>query len=216
MMNRYIPVLLAVCAMQCAAGLAHANPTLTPTAQVMQAFLHCDARFFTAIGKHAEHLPMLRPLKRTASGITHVAVPSRVDEEIGNSVTLKPTFKVGDIAFDTFFDEVTELTSRQQTLYFWGFTSPAPLSKVLPLIQGLLPKNGQLSADGDTWARIDVFEDGTWRNVANHASLKGQPATRPERALIVQANEDEGTRVLCGLQAAPLPANELKRLRPDL
>jgi hypothetical protein len=84
------------------------------------------------------------------------------------------------------------------------------------MVQALLPKPRALTADGETWARIDVFERGTWRYIAQHAALKGKPAVLPERALIVETHEGGGTRVVCGLQAAPLPASELKKLRPDL
>jgi hypothetical protein len=187
----------------------------SPEATVFQAFLHCDAQFFTTLAKHAAQVPALRPLKRNAAGTTHLAVPNRQDEE-GQTLALKPPLTVNGVAFDEFLDEVTELKARQETVYYWGFTTPQPVAIVLPVVQKLLPKAAQLTADGDTWARIDVFESGAWRNIANHAALKGQPATRPERALIVQANEDSGTRVICGLQAAPLPAAQLKRLRPDL
>ena len=182
---------------------------------VFEAFLHCDAQFFAALAKDPRQIPALRPLKRNAAGVTYLAVPNRMDEE-GQTLALKPPFVVGGVAFDAFLDDITELKSRQQTVYYWGFTTPEPMAKVLPLIQKMLPKARILSADGDTWAWLDVFENGAWRNITNHAALKGQPATRPERALIVQANEDEGTRVICGLQGAPLPAAELKRLRPDL
>ena len=142
-------------------------------------------------------------------------MPNRLDEE-GQILALKPPFLVNGIAFDEFLDDITELKSRQETVHYWGFTTAEPVAKVLPLVQKLLPKTAQLTADGDTWARVDVFESGSWRNIVNHAALKGQPAHRPERVFIVQPNEDSGTRVICGLQAAPLPAAELKRLRPDL
>lgn len=199
--------------LMCGAHTAHANPR--PAQEVLRAFLHCDAQFLTALARHAAQVPALRPLKRTPSGHTYLAVPNRLDEE-GQTLVLTPPFKVGGVDFEAFLDEVTDFQAQQKNVYYWGFTSPQALEKVLPLVQSLLPKNAQLTADDQTWARVDVFEAGAWRNVPQHATLKGKPATRPERVLIVQANEDSGTRVICGLQAAPLPATELKRLRPDL
>jgi hypothetical protein len=210
---RVFIVNLALLGLISSAHTAYANTH--PAHEVLRAFLHCDAQFLTALAQHASQLPALRPLKRTPTGHTYLAVPNRLDEE-GQTLALKPPFKVDGVDFEEFLDEVTELQAQQNTVYYWGFTSQQSLEKVLPLVQSLLPKNAQLTADEQTWARIDVFEAGAWRNVPHHASLKGQPATRPERALIVQTNEDSGTRVICGLQAAPLPAAELKRLRPDL
>ncbi len=171
-------------------------------ANLLRTFLHCDAQFF----KLASH---------SAAGVKRLTVPDRRNEE-GQSLVLAPPFTVQGVAFNEFIDEITRFDSRELTAYYWGFNTEAPLNQVLPVVQALLDKRHPLSADGDTWARIDVFEQGAWRNITNYTSLKGKPATRPERALIVETHEGGGTRVICGLQAAPLPAGELKKLRPDL
>jgi hypothetical protein len=171
-------------------------------ANLLRTFLHCDAQFFK--------LP-----SHSAAGHKRLNVPDRRNEE-GQSLALAPPYTVHGVAFNEFIDEVTRFDSREHAAYYWGFNTDAPLAHVLPMVQALLDKNHKLTADGDTWARIDVFERGGWHNIANHASLKGKPATRPERALIVETHEGGGTRVICGLQAAPLPAGELKKLRPDL
>jgi hypothetical protein len=142
-------------------------------------------------------------------------VPDRGNEE-GQALALKPPFTVKGLDFIEFIDEINRFDSKQETAYFWGFNTDAKLAQVLPVVQALLPKQRTLTADGDTWARIDVFEKGAWRKVPNHASLKGKPAMLPERALIVETHEGGGTRVVCGLQAAPLPEVGLKKLRPDL
>ncbi len=182
--------------------LPQASAASNAQEQLLQAFLHCDAQFFK-LGSHS------------AAGHKRLAVPDRRNDD-GQSLAIAPPYTVRGIAFNEFIDEITRFDSREQTAYYWGFNTDAPLDQVLPVVQSLLPKHRKLTADGHTWARIDVFEHGAWHNVANHARLKGQPATRPERALIVETHEGGGTRVVCGLQAAPLPAPELKKLRPDL
>ena len=144
-------------------------------------------------------------------------MPNRHDED-AQSLSFNPPFTVQGIAFNEFVDEITPLLGRQQTPYYWGFNTDAPLSAVLPVIQNMLrsSKTRLLTADGAVWARLDVYQRGTWLPVVDHAAHKGKPATLPERVLIVETHEGGGTRVMCGLQAAPLPASELKRLRPDL
>jgi hypothetical protein len=171
-------------------------------ANLLRTFLHCDAQFFK--------LP-----SHSAAGVKRLTVSDRRNEE-GQSLVLAPPFTVQGVAFNEFIDEVTRFDSREHAAYYWGFNTDAPLAQVLPVVQALLDKKHPLTADGNTWARIDVFERGVWHNIPNHASLKGKPATRPERALIVETHEGGGTRVICGLQAAPVPASELKKLRPDL
>jgi hypothetical protein len=182
---------------------------------ILKAFLSCDAQFSKALAQHGAKAPALRPLTTNAAGFTRLAVPDRSNEE-GQSLTLNPPFTVNGIDLIEFIDEINRLEGKFSTAYYWGFNTDAKLAQVLPAVQALLPKDRSLTADGDTWARIDVFENGEWRNIPQHAALKGKPALKPERALIVETHEGGGTRVVCGLQAAPLPAGELKRLRPDL
>jgi hypothetical protein len=182
---------------------------------IFKAFLNCDAQFFKAIAHHGAKAPALRPLSKNGAGITRLAVPDRGNEE-GQALPLNPPFNVNGVDFIEFIDEITRFDSKAETAYYWGFNTDAKLAQVLPTVQALLPKHRALTADGDTWARIDLFEKGTWRNVPKHAALKGKPAVLSERALIVETHEGGGTRIMCGLQAAPLPEAELKRLRPDL
>ncbi len=195
----------------CLSIQAHANPN----SEILKAFLKCDAQFFKALAQHGAKATSLRPLRKNAVGITRLAVPDRGNED-GQALTLMPPFSVTGLDFIEFIDEITHYDYKASSDYYWGFNTDAKLAQVLPAVQALLPKHRALSADGDTWARIDVFEKGAWRNVPKHAALKGKPALLPERALIVETHEGGGTRVVCGLQAAPLPAGELKRLRPDL
>jgi hypothetical protein len=190
---------------------AHANAN----SDIFKAFLNCDAQFFKAIAQHGAKAPALRPLTKNAAGITRLAVPDRGSEE-GQALALNPPFTVNGVDFVEFIDEITRFDFKPDIAYYWGFNTEATLAQVLPAVQALLPKHRALTADGDTWARIDVFEKGTWRNIAKHATLKGKLALLPERALIIETHEGGGTRVVCGLQAAPLPAAQLKRLRPDL
>jgi hypothetical protein len=202
---------VAICVALAIPFAAHANAN----SDILKAFLNCDAQFFKAIAQHGAKAPALRPLTKNAAGITRLAVPDRGTEE-GQALALNPPFTVNGVAFIEFIDEITRFDSKLETAYYWGFNTDAQLPQVLSTVQALLPKRRRLTADGDTWARIDVFEKGAWRNVPQHAALKGKPALLPERALIVETHEGGGTRVVCGLQAAPLPAAELKRLRPDL
>jgi hypothetical protein len=207
-LTRFKAVFLALA---CLPALALSNPSV----QVMGAFLRCDASFFKSLAQHGALISALKPHLRQLAGIAHLKVTDRSNEE-GQSLTLNPVFEVNGLALNEFVDEITFFNGREGAVYYWGFNTDAPLTVVLPVMQGLLPNNTALTADGDTWARIDVFEKGAWRNVARHAELKGKPALLPERALIVETHEGGGTRIICGLQAAPLPASELKRLRPDL
>jgi hypothetical protein len=186
-----------------------------PNTAVFKAFLSCDAQFFKALTEHGEQVTALRPLASGEAGLTHLAVPDRGSDD-SQALALDTAFNVEGIDFNEFVDEITRFDSHEQTAYDWGFNTDAKLAQVLALVQALLPPARRLSADGDTWARIDVFEQGAWRNVPEHAELKGKPATLPERALIVQSHEGGGTRVVCGLHGAPLPAAELKLLRPGL
>jgi hypothetical protein len=187
----------------------------SPSALVMGAFLQCDAAFFVSLAKQGTQITALKSHLRQDVGTAHLKVADRSNEE-GQTLTLNPAFDVNGLALSEFIDEITLFDGREGAVYYWGFNTDAPLSTVLPVVQGLLPNNRALTADGETWARIDLFEKGAWRNVARHADLKGKPALLPERVLIVENHEGGGTRIMCGLQAAPLPASELKRLRPDL
>ena len=186
-----------------------------PSAAVFQAFLHCDARFFDALERQGARINALNPALKTAAGISRIAVPDRASDE-GQALTFKPTFSVNGIEFVEFIDEITQFESKSETAYYWGFNTDAPLNRVLPMVQALLPASRTLSVDGKTWARIDLFKAGQWRGVPEHALLKGKPAVLPERVLIVETHEGGGTRVVCGLQAAPLPAAVLRSLRPDV
>lgn len=202
----------------CAALVIPFAASANANSDIFKAFLHCDAQFFKAIAQYGAKAPALRPLTKNAAGITRLAVPDRGNEE-GQALALNPPFTLNGVDFGInfieFIDEITHFDSKAETAYYWGFNTDAKLAQVLPAVQALLPKHRALTADGDTWARIDVFEKGAWRNIPKHATLKGKPALLPERALIVETHEGGGTRVVCGLQAAPLPAGELKRLRPD-
>jgi hypothetical protein len=195
--------------------IASSTASANPNSDIMRAFLSCDVQFFKAIAQHGAKAPALRPLTTNAAGVTRLAVPDRSSEE-GQSLTLNPPFTVNGIDFIEFIDEINRFEGKVSMAYYWGFNTDAKLAQVLSVVQGLLTKDRSLTADGDTWARIDVFEQGAWRNISQHAALKGKPALLPERALIVETHEGGGTRVVCGLQAAPLPGLELKRLRPDL
>jgi hypothetical protein len=233
---------------QTAGSAIETIPVNDAPTQVLQAFLHCDAQFFTALSAHADRVVALKawvkpvaaapnstvtaqtaPTVQTVQ-IARIAVPNRSTDE-GQNVVLAPPYTVHGVPFVEFIDEINTFTADNtaddsasdrakanapKTAYYWGFNTDAKLAAVLPVLQSLLPLNRKLTADGSIWARIDVFERGAWRGVAQHSDLKGKPAALPERALIVETHEGGGTRVVCGLQAAPLPAAELKKLRPDL
>ena len=213
--NRSPVVCIRGCTLTILLLITSLQASANANSDIFKAFLNCDAQFFKAIAQHGAKAPALRPLAKNTSGITQLAVPDRGNEE-GQALPLNPPFTLNGVDFIEFIDEITHFDSKAESAYFWGFNTDAKLAQVLPTVQALLPKHRALTADGDTWARIDVFEKGAWRNIPKHATLKGKPALLPERALIVETHEGGGTRVVCGLQAAPLPAVELKRLRPDL
>ena len=206
---------LALCSLPALAQ----TPNQDPSTAVFRAFLNCDAQWFTTLSEHGAAIASFKPLKRFKANLTQLTVPNRLVEE-GQTLALTPAFTMQGVVFNEFFDEINVMpvnaaTTPAQTLYFWGFNTEAPINKTLPLVQRLINEPA-LTADGDTWARMALFDNNTWQPVADHAAYKGTPATKPERILIVQANEGGGTRVVCGLQGAPLPQAELQKLRPDI
>ena len=205
---------------------------LSLEAIVLAAFLRCDASFYTALAAHAPRVAVLKPLRRNAAGVTHLAVKNRLEED-DNSMTLKPAFIVDGVVFDEFVDDETVLQSTGKHYYMWGFNTTAPVKQVLPVVQKLLEKPMQLQEDtlkpqepkdeeAKSWVRLSLWEADkkAWIRHARPRELVGKPASAPELALIVQPNEGEGTRVMCSLQTAhptqPLPNAELRRLRPDI
>ncbi len=214
-------------------------PPRNPQQAVLQAFLYCDAQWLMALTQQAEYLPEIKPVAiKGAGGISYIPVPNRRQFNVdGQTRTFSPSFKVGDIPFNEFIDEILafsldastqEAEASTQTVadagnasmfeYYWGFNTDAKVNQVLPMIQRLLPQQQQLTANKtrDTWMRVEEFKHNQWTAIPKHHAGRDVAAQYPQRALIVQEHEGGGTRVLCGLQAAPLPEAELKRLRPDL
>jgi hypothetical protein len=234
MMPRVCAMFLGVMPVYLQAKTTYAPPK-NPQQAILQAFLYCDANWLTALTQYADRLPEIKPVVIDgAGGISYIPVPNRRQFDVdGQTRIFNPPFKVQDIAFNEFVDEilpfsiaVTSNDSAQDSHinqanlfeYYWGFNTPVKMSKVIPLIQFLLPPQQRLvkSKNGDIWARIEEFKNDQWQIVSHNHVGRDVIAKNPERALIVQEHEGGGTRVLCGLQAAPLPAAELKRLRPDL
>ena len=188
----------------------------SPHTKLFAALLQCDASWFTALADNAGQLDELPALTRSAQGVSYLAVPDRRDAaNDGQSIALVPPLRVVGLAFSEFIDEVNVFETQPEASYYWGLNTEAPLARVLPLVQALVgtPK---LTADGGTWARLSQFAGGRWQFVADHAALKGKPASLPERVLIVETHEGGGTRVVCGIQGAAIPRAELEKLRPDL